>query len=76
MRKYKDSTLMFWAANVLCAFSAAFFLWKVLPCITTAREVVLASIPILTMVAGGICFVLYAEARREGDRSKVEKKEL
>lgn len=69
MKKHKDSVLMFWTANILCAFSAVFFFWKVLPCITTAREVVLASIPVLTMVAGGICYQLYHDYKLDERRN-------
>jgi hypothetical protein len=62
--KLKNSSLYYWTATFLCFFSAGYFLWKVLPCITTAREVVFATVSILTMIASGICFVLYVDAKK------------
>ena len=63
--KLKNSFLYYWLANILCLISAAYFFWKVLPCITTAKEIVFATVCILTMVASGICFVLYTDAKRK-----------
>ncbi|MBU1356105.1 MAG: hypothetical protein KJ620_06015 [Candidatus Edwardsbacteria bacterium] len=62
--KLKNSSLYYWLANIMCLISAAYFFWKVLPCITTSKEIVFATVCILTMVASGICFVLYTDAKK------------
>ena len=67
--KIKNSSVYYWIANILCLVSAAYFFWKVLPCITTSKEIVFATVCILTMVASCICFVLYADAKK-GEKEK------